>query len=408
MIKWFKKYNIMLKIVSIIAAIVLWFFVMSVINPDITTTYRDVKVTLKGVTELYESREYSIVSDKNMMLNVKLRGSRNDILKLDKSDIEVICDVSEITGDGENRIDCTVITPNTNISVANRNELKVTVVVDKITEKEIPVNVEFEGELGENLSLGEKELSPSKITVKGPKSEINSISHALVKTDISDLEESVTKTLPVFVIGNDGNELTLVYSQLLTKTVDVSIPVYLTKEVPLSASIIPGGGLTENDVNMTITPSRIKLIGERNVIEEIQSISIGMIDLKDIIDSKQKQMDILLPAGTKCFNDSIASVSVTVKDITIKSIDITDIEIRGTLNGYDISLKQDEKITVRLKGNETLLNSLNPTDISAYIDANSLIIDNNGQYEVAVNVELIPDVNAIVIDDNYEATVIAS
>ena len=52
MIKWLKKYNIMLKFLSVIAAVVLWFFVMSVINPEITTTYRNVKVTLNGVTEL--------------------------------------------------------------------------------------------------------------------------------------------------------------------------------------------------------------------------------------------------------------------------------------------------------------------------------------------------------------------
>lgn len=408
MIKWLKKYNIMLKFLSVIAAVVLWFFVMSVINPEITTTYRNVKVTLKGVTELYESREYSIVSDKNMTLDVTLRGTRNDILKLNKSDIEVVCDVSQITGDGENRIECTVITPNSNISVANRNELKVTVVVDKITEKEISVKAEFDGELEENLSLGNEELSPSKIVVKGPKSEVNSISHAIVKTDISELKETTTRTLPVIVIGNDGKELKLEYSQLLTKMIDVKIPVYLIKEIHLSVAVNPGGKLTEDDVAITITPSKIKLFGERSIIEEIQSISIGMINLKDIVHGDRKQMDIVLPPGTRCLNDSIATVTIEIKNITTIPMVISDIEIRGTNSNYTVRLEQGEKITVRLNGSKTLLDTLTAEDIKAYIDIDSLVISNQGQQEAPVIVELIPDVNVTVLDDNYTATLVVT
>ena len=88
-----------------------------------------------------------------------------------------------LQGTGRSRIECTVITPNSNISVANRNELKVTVVVDKITEKEISVKAEFDGELEENLSLGNEELSRQRLLSRG-RNGVNSISHAIVKTDI--------------------------------------------------------------------------------------------------------------------------------------------------------------------------------------------------------------------------------
>ena len=125
--------------------------------------------------------------------------------------------------------------------------------------------------------------------------------------------------------------------------IDVKIPVYLIKEIHLSVAVNPGGKLTEDDVAITITPSKIKLFGERSIIEEIQSISIGMINLKDIVHGDRKHMDIVLPPGTRCLNDSIATVTIEIKILQPKH-EISDIEIRGTNSNYTVRLEQGEKI----------------------------------------------------------------
>ena len=101
---------------------------MTVINPDISMDISDVKVTIKGETEMLYNREYSILSSTDISVNVKLKGKRNAILGLKKSDVEVIADVSQISGDGENVIQCEVSTPySEDITVTNRSDLKITV-----------------------------------------------------------------------------------------------------------------------------------------------------------------------------------------------------------------------------------------------------------------------------------------
>ena len=80
MIAWLKKYQVLNKLLVLLAAILFWFIVMSVINPDIEISFSNVKVTINGVTELYDRMNYSILSDTDMTMDVRLRGKRNVVL----------------------------------------------------------------------------------------------------------------------------------------------------------------------------------------------------------------------------------------------------------------------------------------------------------------------------------------
>lgn len=409
MMKWLKKYNILLRLLSLVGAIILWFFVMSVINPDITITFKGVKVTFKGQSQLLESRNFSILSSTDVTLDVSLRGKRNDILKIKKSDVYLECDVSGITSDGENIVYCTTPSLNSDITVINKSNLKVTVVADTYKEKEIQVYCAVKGtdKLGDNLSAGTPEPVPATVTVKGAQTEVNSISHALATVDVSGMTDSQTVNLPLTVIVNNGNELTLKYSKLMTEAVDVKVPIYLEKDIPLSVNINPGGGLTENEVLTSISPASIRLKGERSDVENIERLSLGMIDLEGINSEAVFTKAINIPSRTSCVgNDSIATINVQVKDITTKSIEISNIELRGSAGKYRATLAPGEKVTVRVKGNATLLNAITAENISAFVDLTSLLITKEGQYEAAVTAELTAAVNAEVLDDNLTATVV--
>ena len=61
-----KKYRIFSKLLALAAAIILWFVVMSIINPDLEVSFSNVKVTFNGKTDLYNNKGYTILSDTNM------------------------------------------------------------------------------------------------------------------------------------------------------------------------------------------------------------------------------------------------------------------------------------------------------------------------------------------------------
>lgn len=405
MFAWFKKYHVLNKLLALAAAVLFWFVVMSIINPDIEISFSDVKVTINGKTELYNRMEYSILSDTDMTMDVTLRGKRNVVLRLKKSDIELICDVSQISGDGENRIMCSVNTPDGDITVVNRTELIATVLVDKIIDKELNILTETTGELEENLRPGAIELSQQTVTVRGPTIELAGISHAVVTLPLDGVTSSATVQAPILLVNDAGETVELVYSQLLTKTVDAYLPIQMIKEIPLKITLNSGGGLTDQEVDTVITPSKITVIGERAAVEEIESLSLGMIDLEGIGDGITAEKEFVLPSGISCMNDRVsATVMVTVKDIVVKPFTLTDIQLLGANDHYDVELI-DQTISVRLRGNATLLDTISESDFTAVVYVQELDIDSEGMMFAPVKITFKPAVNAALVESEYSVTV---
>ena len=63
MSNWFTKHDILTKLLSVMAAIILWSYFMSVQNPTRTVEYRDIAVQLTGVDQLYNSYNLKVVED---------------------------------------------------------------------------------------------------------------------------------------------------------------------------------------------------------------------------------------------------------------------------------------------------------------------------------------------------------
>ena len=401
-----KKYHIFSKLLALAAAIILWFVVMSIINPDLEVSFSDVKVTFNGKTDLYNNKGYTILSDMDMTMDVTLRGKRNDVLELNRDDIELICDVSQITGDGENRIMCTVNTPKgDSVTVVNRTELIALVRVDEIVEREVSIRVETSGALVENLRAGTISLSTDTAVVRGPAMEVAEISHAVVTVPLYGIENSMTQTLDLVLVDASDAVYQSKYVQLLTKTVDVDVPVQMIKELPLQITFNSGGGITEDEVDTFIAPSKITVIGERSAVEEIEYLSLGMIDLDGIGDGVTTERDFMLPSGVSCMSDrSSATVTVTVKDIIVKSFDLTNVQFIGNHDSYDVT-PIDTSVTVRLRGNATLLNTITRNDFTVVVMVNSLNVTGEGVLLAPVQVLFKPAVNAVLTEKEYTMAV---
>ena len=399
-----KKYRIFSKLLALAAAVILWFVVMSIINPDLEVSFSDVKVTFNGKTELYNSKGYTILSDTNMEMDVILRGKRNDVLELSKADIELICDVSQISGDGENRIMCSVNTPKgDSVTVVNRTELIATVRVDEIVERKIDIHVETSGVLAENLRVGTISLSNNTAVVRGPATEVAEIARAVVTVPLYGIENSMTQTLDVTLLNTAEEEVKSQYIQLMTKTVDADVPVQMIKELPLQLTLNSGGGLTENEVELLITPSKVTIIGERSAVEEIQYLSLGMIDLDNIGDGLTTERDFILPSGVSCMSDrSSATITVTVKDIIVKTFELTNINFVPGLSNDTYDFKPvDTHVMVRLRGNATLLNTITANDFTAIVMVSELNPTEEGILLAPVQVLFKPAVNAQLTEKEY-------
>ncbi|MBR6741077.1 MAG: hypothetical protein IKM04_08440 [Clostridia bacterium] len=406
----FEKRDLLYFLITGVLAVIIWFVVLALINPEIRMDFDDVKVTIKGETELLNNREYSILSSTDITVNVELKGKRNAMLSLEKEDVEVVADVSSISGDGENVIQCEVNTPySEDIVVTNKNQLKITVVVDKIIDKEVDVRLEYSGSLANGLKLGEGRLETETIMVRGPQSEVSKIWYARATAPLTALDDTASMELPITIIDNSGEPMTLTYSQVQTQQVAANIKVLQVVEVPLRVTLVSGGGLTEKEVDVKITPQKVTLVGEKNLLSEIEFLNLGRIDLDGIGDSRTTEMQFLLSSGITCQTDrTSAVVSVTVKDIVVRefALSTSQISVTGADSEYDLSFAS-QYVTIMIRGNSTLLGRLSAQDISATLRLADIDLV-EGEQQLPLSVTLKSKVNATVVPSDYTVSVIAT
>ncbi|MBR5539381.1 MAG: hypothetical protein IKU61_05725, partial [Clostridia bacterium] len=106
MMDWLKKYDVLTKALSVLIALVLWLYVVNVVNPSTEHTYRGITPVFVGEETIRTSQNLMVVG--KYTVDVKISGSRKDIRSLDKNDIRVEVDLSTLTGPGTYELPITI------------------------------------------------------------------------------------------------------------------------------------------------------------------------------------------------------------------------------------------------------------------------------------------------------------
>jgi YbbR domain-containing protein len=173
--------NAVLKAVSLVLAICAWFFVKG-----ITSDWR----TIEGVPlEVKAKSGLTVLQTSATTVNVTVRGTREDVRQVSRQDLSAVVD---LTGD-ERRGPITVrLSPSSvrhsrRVQVIEIDPADVTVNVDEMIIRDLPVQPQFGGELPPNLSVERVITQPETVKVKGPKTLLSGMANIV--------------TLPIDVTG---------------------------------------------------------------------------------------------------------------------------------------------------------------------------------------------------------------
>ena len=75
--KWITQHDVLTKLLSIVAAFILWSYFMGAQNPTRTLEYKDISVQLTGVNQLYNNYNLKIIEGADATVDVKVSGSTN-------------------------------------------------------------------------------------------------------------------------------------------------------------------------------------------------------------------------------------------------------------------------------------------------------------------------------------------
>ena len=176
--------NWKMKLIALIFAFILWSFVIAEDNPYKTKTFRDFPVTYTAADELRQKDLTTSEPLAQLLSSVTVTAqARADALQyLNENMIQVTVDLSSIDGIGEYTLRVEGKS-SLNDTTVNVEPSTVTVNVEEIVPRSVPVDVQLTGEQ-EGFYYGEPVLEDETIEIRGARSKVESVAKAICKIDV--------------------------------------------------------------------------------------------------------------------------------------------------------------------------------------------------------------------------------
>lgn len=325
MMDWLRKNDIMLKLLSLACAVLLWLYVISSTNPDMTQTYSRVAVDLLG-TESLTANNLVITDGSHSTVSFKVTGKSERIAMVSENGgLTVTADLSNITVPGVYDVKYQVTSSISDLTISKITPT-ISIEVDRVVSQSIPVDLQLSGELQDGFVSDNFVLTPDAITVRGPEKLLDTIKSAVAVFDVSTVKTTTETTLAYTLVDENGTEIKNSLITADTPSVRLSYGVRQVGEVPLVLNVNSFGFITSDFVDVSIEPSSIKVSGSPDVVSTLNHIDLGSVNLEQVFDNENFEFDlpVVLPNGVAADTAvTQAHVTITPKELVKTTVEIS-------------------------------------------------------------------------------------
>jgi YbbR domain-containing protein len=368
------KSDFFLKIISVLTAVLIWFWVVGFESQVTQRRFASVPVRFENLAEMRDNFGYSIIVEKDLYIDVTLEGRSAHLNRVRVQDIEAFIDLAGVSQAGEQSLPIEIKHMDY-VEVADQSQSSTLLYIDRESSVTIPVEARIVQMVKDpDVEIGELGLSAASVTVRGPEGILKTLSHARVNLSLGAVERPVTVTERFILINKDGEEVRNQYiSTRDATTVEVFVPVTMSKEAPLTVSY-RHGYYNAGNTNITIVPETILITGPPDFINSIHEYNIGVIDEKRYTGDTTVTMPIIFPDGV---TSSVHAADVEIKFIDIES-KLINVSTRQNNNfntvpppNFEYRIREDS-IQIRLLGRPAVLSFINSSRISVTADMSAL------------------------------------
>lgn len=296
------------RILSLIAAIVLWIFVMNEQNPLAERT-----ITLQiSVQNL--NTESQIVINSIPNAQVKIRAPRLQLAEFNDTDLKAYVDLGNLAI-GKHSLPLKMSTPS-GVEVVEVSTPYVEIMLDSLITQQVPIVVETEGVLGKDVQILSKRTIPSVILATGPASERGSANEAKVVVNSNGIHESFT-TEAVPILG-DRTKLSAHWTfspQKVMAYVEIGPKENKLVEIQLQTTGSLPEGLSLSSAKMI--PSTVRVQGSSATLSKIESIKTNLLDLSKINEPSEYELKLEVPTDVTVDQETVkVSIEVTKSTAT--------------------------------------------------------------------------------------------
>lgn len=401
-----KNEKLFIQIACLICAVVLWVIVMVQTNPILSDTVTNVPVNIKNLSALEGSNMVLMNSDKdNLTVNIKVRGTGEQLNKINKSDFTAYIDVLGL-GEGTRNVKVDVSGPN-DIEIGDHYPSQIACVVESVISKVMDVDIQYEGSQLQDYFRASGTSNPSSVKITGPRSIVDSAKSAIATINVDGAKDTVVKTVPVRVYNGTDTEI---FMSVPTDNVEVSVPIYPTKYVNIKPNIT-GEPLDGYElVDSSVTPNRVKISARRDILDSIQGLEIEGLDITGAYHNVLSSRKILNDSGFLILGlDKDPVVNVVIEKIIQKELTykLDEIEFTNIKDGYEVNLSNLEiNVIATIDGPTSAVNNFTKDDLKIIVDLSEASLGKNKA--VIKSFTENKQVNALLSTDTIEVELVQS
>ena len=281
-----RKENLPARIICLLVACGLWVYVMTDQNPIME---RNVEVRLQQMNLPNHMMAFN-VPDKVV---VKVRGTRTKVS--DNSENKIVATLNMKTAtEGQQTIPVKVSFANGDVVQVIPSE--VSVYVDTVSEKKVPVVTRIVGAISNDMTIGHSTITPPQVTLRGATHRIDKVNKVVAPIDVTDHQGDFQSESELVAVSEDGYDIpnmkiiperVIVQATMVSQMLSVDIPVKLVMSGELPKGII----VTKSEV----LPDKVRITAPPSMLKELKAINTKPVDVSKLEGSMVVAAELDLP-----------------------------------------------------------------------------------------------------------------
>lgn len=375
--------NVILKLLSVVFAVLFWLIVVNIDDPEVSRTIHGIPVTVLDEEVITDNNQvYDVISGQEVTVIVK--GPRSEVDRMTKDDFLAEAPFSE-----KSNVDAVPIYVKFRNSKYEKDceitqkTMSMKLYIENIVTKTYEISINHTSELTASYYLGRENIEPKSVAISAPESVINQIKNVIVDVDLASHTEDFSVLLNVKCLTDTGNALNNNLNMKIdNETVIYSANVYSVREIPLEFGT--RGVVADGYEMVDIVPekSTLKVAGPNaNKIDsiifpaELLNISGASSDVSVDVDVQAQ-----LPSGVFLCNESDAVMKVTARVEKLVTsnyrLPVSEIDKNNIPAGYNAEIT-DQSVNIRLVGLQKYQDAFSLDEINAYVDLKNTVEGNN-------------------------------
>jgi len=295
-----------LKILALLSAIVLWFFVVGIEN----NSYRfpdDLDIQALNVPQ-----GMSVTNDLGKA-KIRIRADQEVITNLVKSDFDLSVDLRKAQ-EGEQQLPVIATSKNVKVTILKVDPATVRVVLEPVTQKEIKVKAVVSGNPAKGYSVEAIEVSPATVQISGGKTLLSTLTAIDARVKLDGTESTNFKQNVILKIPDTISPLQNVTLGPEQVTVEITIKQDLQqKTVPVKPNLQGSVDLIVLSQKLIVSPETVTIQGKEEILNAIKEISTEPVNLDTLKNSTTPvKVKLILPSGVSIPDSQPNAVSISL------------------------------------------------------------------------------------------------